>query len=136
MSWWIVSLIVSNIVALMNNKAYKGTNIQHWKLYKNAHKCWEQSGWTSCRRWEQTFPDKWNGNWSVISSQWGNSWELILMAFEAVCSSGQTHFTSYQILLLSSRSWHRHWRFILGLRKSSLSVYLISADENQEFFGL
>ena len=83
-----------------------------------------------------SIPEKWNENWLVISSQWGNSWELILMAFEAVYFCGQTHFTSYQILLLSSRPWHLPWRFTLVVRKSSLSVHLINTAEKQEFFGL
>lgn len=39
-------------VAFMKIKLIKK---QHWKLYKNVHKCWVHSRLTSCGRWEQIF---------------------------------------------------------------------------------
>lgn len=56
---------------------------------------------------------------------------------EAVCSCGQTHFTSYQILLLSIKDLAPslevgYWRW----EKSSLSVHFVNPAENREFSGL
>lgn len=104
--WWSASLIMSVIVAPWKIKLPK--KLSAWKLYKNVHKWWEQS--------RADIP--WEMKCELIA-------DLIPMrillgttpvAFEAVCSCGQT-FTSSQILPLSSRSWHLHWRWDIGVEK-------------------